>query len=243
MMRSGSHDSEHVEQIASHLGHTQTHKHTCTIIPPTWPATTPILIHKHVNHSPRTRPAEVFPWVIWKKWILRFWFRVQFWHKIQSCAVHVENTVSPCYCVKLAENNQKKGNDRVEMRWTYCEGVPSLAPAPSASLWVPPWVSPSLSPPASPSPPPSSPQGHKTHSRCQGSPCGKWSGEQTRVREETEQGVKSSQRHTWNTLNFTNHHRKMYISFPSLGGLRSGWATKHPLLHEWVLKPGNELAY
>lgn len=53
-MRSGSHDSEHVEQIASHLGHTQTHKHTWTIIPPTWPTTTPIQIHKHVNHSPRT---------------------------------------------------------------------------------------------------------------------------------------------------------------------------------------------
>lgn len=28
MMRSGSHDSEYVDQIASHLGHTQTRKHT-----------------------------------------------------------------------------------------------------------------------------------------------------------------------------------------------------------------------
>lgn len=83
-MRSGSHDNEHVDQIASYLGHTQTHKHTCTRIPPTWPTTTPILIHKHDNHSPRTWVEETFPWVIWKEWMLRSWFRVQFCH-CQDC--------------------------------------------------------------------------------------------------------------------------------------------------------------
>lgn len=61
MMRSGPRDCEHVEQIDSHLGHTQTHKHASKVIPPTWPGTTPVLIRKHVDHSPRTWAAQVFP--------------------------------------------------------------------------------------------------------------------------------------------------------------------------------------
>lgn len=69
MMRSGSHDSKHVEQIASHLGHKQTRKHTQT-----HSESNPSHLarnHTHPNSQTRQSPSKDMhysvPSAIWKE--------------------------------------------------------------------------------------------------------------------------------------------------------------------------------
>lgn len=106
----------------------------------------------------------------------------------------------------------KRRRKIVKFWWTYCEEVPSPSPAPWSSLWVDAWVSPTLSPPASPCPHPSSPLGRKTRSRCQGSPCGKWSGEQRPLwqnRENLRWKEESPYKMPWN--GFMDAHKGMSL--------------------------------
>ncbi len=140
MVRSGSHDSKHVDQIASHLGHTQTHKHTYTIIPPTWPTTTPIFIHKHVSHPPRTWVTVVFPWLIWKEWILTssVWFRVQFchWHDLTDKIRPEHNCGEPQSLYATVWNMQRTrlSNRRRKIRKLKCDGRTAKGRPPWLSL-------------------------------------------------------------------------------------------------------------
>ncbi len=144
------------------------------------------------------------------------------------CCAWLTRAQRPCTAVwnmTHMKHGWQTEKGKVTLQWTYCEGTPCLAPAPSASLWALLWASPTLSPSASPSLALSSPLGHKTHSRCLGSPCGKWSGEQNRVREQRTRGEQEPITRTLKQLEGPPYRNTHLLSFPWRSEIRMSYRT------------------